>query len=642
MKKSLVFFCALLMMQTAVSQPVSKYTPLMQKYAHEQAIILKESQHIDISLKADSLQIFSQNFLEKLFIQERNEYLSDEYIHTNYFVKASDIEPFLFKADGKKYKKTSCKNVKYQENFGSGSFYDDNKIAKVIFPKINPGDRTQLSYNETFKEPYFLGSFYFGSYLKTLDAEFSVSHSPKVNINYKIFNDPDGRILYSKTEKSGKVVHTWKATSMPAYDYSRAQFRPSYYQPHIVAYITDYQQKEKKIHVLSDVDDLYKVYYNWVKNTNLEIDPNLKKFTDSLVGKNTDERQKLEKIFKWVQKNVQYIAFEDGYSGFVPSPAGEVFQKRYGDCKGKSSILKAMLNIAGIKAYWTWIGTRHLPYSYKDVPTPINSNHMICTALIDNHYYFLDATDPYIPFDKPTEMIQGKDALIGLDKEKWEIKKVETVNKEYNVVTDSLFIDLQDKELWVCGKYSVKGYRAGDLAEAISSKTDKQLKEYFKTIFEKGNNKFRLDSFSTPKQIIENENNTVTYAGVVPDYIKKIEGTLYINLNLVKPQINNTLDTADILYDKKIPYKAITRNIFIFNIPKSYKVNYLPPSDTFTGDGFSFSIRYWQEAEKIYLEQIFETNTLQISQKQFKEWNEMIKRLNKNYSESVLLTNTNK
>ena len=99
--------------------------------------------------------------------------------------------------------------------------------------------------------------------------------------------------------------------------------------------------------------------------------------------------------------------------GFIPENGKNVCSKRYGDCKGLSSLLYTMLNYAEIDAYLTWVGTRDKPYSYYDVPAPIVDNHMILTAIVDDEYYYLDATGNTIPLGEASSFIQGKEVMIG-------------------------------------------------------------------------------------------------------------------------------------------------------------------------------------------------------------------------------------
>ena len=55
-------------------------------------------------------------------------------------------------------------------------------------------------------------------------------------------------------------------------------------------------------------------------------------------------------------------------------------------------------------------------------------------------------------------MIQGKEALIGFDKNKYEVKLVPEMNKETNAMNDSIFIHLDGNQIAGKGKTSLIGY----------------------------------------------------------------------------------------------------------------------------------------------------------------------------------------
>jgi transglutaminase-like putative cysteine protease len=148
--------------------------------------------------------------------------------------------------------------------------------------------------------------------------------------------------------------------------------------PHIIPIITSYKIKDKEAKLLNDVSGLYNWYYSMVKDINQQpTDKALVTLVDEITKDNKTDLEKVRSIYYWTQQNIKYIAFEYALGGFIPREANDVFNKKYGDCKDNSSILYEMLKVAGLKGHLTWIGTREIPYSYTDVPTPIVDNHMI-------------------------------------------------------------------------------------------------------------------------------------------------------------------------------------------------------------------------------------------------------------------------
>ncbi len=151
-----------------------------------------------------------------------------------------------------------------------------------------------------------------------------------------------------------------------------------YIIPHINIYIKDYTINNKKVDVLGDIDKLYAYYKGFTKNLNQTEDPTLKAITLKITENLTNDEDKVKSIFYWVKDNIKYIAFENGYEGFIPREASLICERKFGDCKDMASIITAMAKYAKVKnVYIAWIGTRDIPYSYNDLATPAVDNHII-------------------------------------------------------------------------------------------------------------------------------------------------------------------------------------------------------------------------------------------------------------------------
>ncbi|MBC8644862.1 transglutaminase domain-containing protein [Flavobacterium lindanitolerans] len=156
----------------------------------------------------------------------------------------------------------------------------------------------------------------------------------------------------------------------------------------------DYTIDKNTTKVLDNTEELYNYYKSFIKNLNKTDDTELKELSVELTEGLSSDTEKIKKIFYWVKDNIKYIAFENGYEGFIPREASTVFKRKFGDCKDMSSIITSMANYAGIKNVTvSWIGTREIPYSYEQLPTPSVDNHMIAVYNDNGNYIFLDATD---------------------------------------------------------------------------------------------------------------------------------------------------------------------------------------------------------------------------------------------------------
>jgi tetratricopeptide (TPR) repeat protein len=69
-----------------------------------------------------------------------------------------------------------------------------------------------------------------------------------------------------------------------------------------------------------------------------------------IVGKATDRDEILDLLLAYLRKNVRYTGIEFGDQSLIPSTPAETLERRFGDCKDKSTLLVAMLRSLGFKA----------------------------------------------------------------------------------------------------------------------------------------------------------------------------------------------------------------------------------------------------------------------------------------------------
>ena len=62
-------------------------------------------------------------------------------------------------------------------------------------------------------------------------------------------------------------------------------------------------------------------------------------------------------LARFAQRDVRYVAVEIGIGGYQPHAAGEVFANRFGDCKDKATLLRAMLKEIGIESHYVLVHT---------------------------------------------------------------------------------------------------------------------------------------------------------------------------------------------------------------------------------------------------------------------------------------------
>lgn len=86
-------------------------------------------------------------------------------------------------------------------------------------------------------------------------------------------------------------------------------------------------------------------------------------------------------LARFAQRDVRYVAVEIGIGGYQPHAAGDVFKNRYGDCKDKATLLRAMLKETGVESHFVLVHTTRGMVE-PSFPTVYAFNHVISAIQI--------------------------------------------------------------------------------------------------------------------------------------------------------------------------------------------------------------------------------------------------------------------
>ena len=621
------------------AQTTALYDSMKLKYPEDDAVFLSKGQHVTISISGGNLDIDNDEWSKLMFLTENGARgYSGNSLYYSSFTSISKVDAITLIPNGKRYKKKKVEHFEESNVMSGGVFYDDRKRISFTFPGTVPGAIADLRYTEEIYEPRFLGAFYFQSYVPVEHAEYSISFPSQVNINYIILGEHTDNVEFEEYQSGGLTTYKFTARELDVLNIEDDAPNFRQYEPHVIVYIDNYKVRGEEVPILSGVSDLYNWYYSLTDSVNLVPDYSLEQIVEGLIDGKETEKEKIKSIFQWVQQNVKYVAFEDGLGGFIPREAALVCEKRYGDCKDMASIITEMLEIAGLDGQLTWIGTRDIPYSYHQVPTPMVDNHMIAAVKLDGKWIFLDATDELVPFGFPTSMIQGKEALIGLGEKQFELVKVPIIPKEENGIRETVKIELnKDLKIIGTGRSSFHGYLKGTVARRILSTPADRKASMFKTMLEKGHNKFTITKFAHEGELDLNGDLHVDYDFEIEDYVRNLENEVYVNLNLDRTWESSKIDVNNKKLDKEFRYKYVDSFEFEFTIPENYSLDFIPKGYSYNSDDFGIDIRYHVEGNKVLYQKKLYLDCLVMEKEQFEEWNNMISGLKKAYKDVLVL-----
>jgi hypothetical protein len=283
-----------------------------------------------------------------------------------------------------------------------------------------------------------------------------------------------------------------------------------------------------------------------------------------------------------------------------------------------------MLNLAGLDARLSWIGTNIIPYTY-DVPSLAVDNHMICTLIDGDAKIFLDATEKYLDYGIVSERIQGKQIMIE-DESGYIIEQVPVDNRSINQIIRTEELLVKDGKVISTGSLSISGQDKQRILSIDNAVTiDRKEKLLQIIVANKGIDNEDFEIIGEPT-IDRDTDLEISYKYITEDNISSFGDELYISIDHVKDYEHLSLDTTragGYLFTNK----TLRKSIYYLEIPDSYDVTYLPKAYDFSHENYEFHIKYEQVENKIiYSNEVVYRDNL-IKKEEFPQWNKHIEAL---------------
>src|SRR5205085_7539427 len=117
-------------------------------------------------------------------------------------------------------------------------------------------------------------------------------------------------------------------------------------------------------------------WYGSLAAPRLAMTPDIARKTAELVAGASTPGSKIEALAAFVQRQIRYVAIPIGIGSHQPHAAADVLSNRYGDCKDKATLLKAMLKQVGIDSYYLLVHSERGSVN-PEFASVLNFNHVI-------------------------------------------------------------------------------------------------------------------------------------------------------------------------------------------------------------------------------------------------------------------------
>ena len=500
-------------------------------------------------------------------------------------------------------------------------FFDDSRVQyyPIRFPE--KGSVARIMVKKEFSDAKYLTRLFFHMPYPVAEQVFEFKVPEWLSIDFKSFNFDGYKVEKKETKKGGYINHVFTMRELPAVKSEFKQIGRAYTDPHIVIQVKSFKNKGEVLQGFDNTNDIYNWNYRLYKMANNATDklkPTLEKI---IAGQKTDE-DKIKSIYYWVQDKVRYIAYEDGYSGYIPASAQDVLNNKYGDCKGMANLLTEFLKMAGFDAHFTWIGTRQLPYQQSLAALCVN-NHAITTLYLGGKEYFLDATEKYVPFGENAYRIQGKEAMIA-NGEKFDIKTVPLSTGDAHKVFTKADFSIDNKMLKGTIQVTLTGNERKDFHQVYQDLPLSSREKFLDGYLEFNNDNVKASNVKTSD--FNNREIPVVLSGNIEleNTVQTIEGSKYINLDFFPKTLERYLPDEKRTNGYDFDYVLSFDDEFSLNIPAGNKFSDIPEKLELKSAGYEFKGEYVVSGNKIILKKNLVLKKSTINKSDFADWQKFL------------------
>ncbi len=335
----------------------------------------------------------------------------------------------------------------------SQNLYSDTMWRVISMVGLTPG--VCIEYQVTLEdkpenavggETWITGGFNFQSTEVTLETSYALRIPSAWHFQWKTENFSRRDLPVSiRYDENGNSIYVWQHGETPALTIEEGM-------PHV-------NDIAPRLHYSSipSWNDVYQ-WYKQLAADRYAPDAQIEAIVHQLTKDLMTTSDKIRAIYHFVASRIRYVGIELGQSAYQPSPAAEVLQKQYGDCKDKTTLLIAMLELVGIRAYPVLINPSPYERTDTELPSLNQFSHMLAAVPVSGrsnllgampHYIWLDATSQTCSYGNLPYSDQGRKGFL-IGEEQGEFVDIPIFPAETNRLVSKT-------ELWLSEEGSVRG-----------------------------------------------------------------------------------------------------------------------------------------------------------------------------------------
>lgn len=315
----------------------------------------------------------------------------------------------------------------------------------IDLPPLDVGDVVDIEWRRDDITTSIFGS-YFGlnasfsqdASLPTREADITLLEPAETKLYYHLAGADDSDLEVAATEETledGTLARTWSTKDLKPR-------RSENLEP---------PAREHTLRLQASTYENWESFGNWWWNLireEIAVSPEMSEKVAELTRDKETRLEKLRAVYDFVVTDVRYNAWEFGVHGYQPYSAPVIFSRRFGDCKDKAILLRAMLSEVGIEAWPVLIQSEGRRFEEDhELPLVAHFNHCIAHVPAQDGIpeMFLDGTARL----HPLEVLPDSDAgakVLTVRSDGAEQMQIPFASAEVNVQRETIDIGLSTKD----------------------------------------------------------------------------------------------------------------------------------------------------------------------------------------------------
>lgn len=402
-KRLLILVLSLITAKTFAQQvyDVALIPEALKKNAHS----VKREERISLEIKAAD-KAYEKVHKVITVLSEAGKEVLLFYISTDKFISLEEVELELYNSKGKSLHKYSRSDLLKQAN-GEG-LVPDGKVYYLDVPAPEYPVTLRVDYVLKYNGILNYPDYYFQFPEQAVEnAVFNVKVPVDMGLRYKAKNTTASPVV---NEDGNYKLYSWSVNNLPALEYEEGSVSWESRYPCILLAPNKFELDGYAGNMSSWQQFGY--WYGALTKNAMNLSDERKQFFQAMVKDAADDKEKIKRIYRYVQDNCRYVLITLGIGGFKPFEADFVDKKKYGDCKALSNYTQACLNAVGIKSYQALINAAYNKEPV-DPDFPHNSfNHVILCVPMNKDSVWLECTSATSEFGVLGNFTENRNALL--------------------------------------------------------------------------------------------------------------------------------------------------------------------------------------------------------------------------------------